>query len=254
MNENDSDEDMVDVAQLRDAEEQVEEEDDPDDPMDVDAHAAAEDGAQIDVDEDEDDHEDELDTRVQAINDNTTSARTKAVYSSKQVAFVQFLGRQHADVLGAWFAEAKLDDHGNVDKALVKEVLQRKGNASPPILFESLDARIITRFVASLKKANGDDASTSVTSTARSAIADLFRTWDFVPSAELSAALKKFYRGLKRKAAKDAGEGRRKDEIGKKPMTISIFSFLCEFLLTQGTTEFIFLHTLLVISWNLMCR
>lgn len=202
----------------------------------------------------EGDVDDELDAKVDEINNNTTSARTKAVYASKQISFLMFLDHAHPEVLSEDFLhDAPRSPDGSLQRSYVKKVVQERKRPAP-INFSLLEARHVTRFILTLKKKNGEEATNSVHNSARSAVTDLFRTYDFITPKKMTNALQKFFKGLKRKSAKDAGMGQGKAYVGKKPLEFALYRFLCKELLRFGNTESLFVHAMLVLSWNLMTR
>jgi len=78
-------------------------------------------------------------------------------------------------------------------------------------------------------------------------------TFDFVPPKKMAQNLATLFRGLRRKTAIETSKGNGKAYIGKKTLEFSLYAFLCKELRKAGSTEALFLHTMMVISWNLMC-
>jgi len=196
--------------------------------------------------------EDDLDAEVDEIHNHTTSDKTKKVYRSKQVQFILFLHKRHREALSPEFLQAAdaFDESGL--HAFIKKIVEERKSPSP-ILFASLQARHVSRFVVSLKRSDSSRATPAVHSAARSAVSDYFRSYDFVPPKKMAQNLATLFRGLRRKTAMETSKGNGKAYIGKKPLEFSLYAFLCKELLKAGSTEALFLHTMMVISWNLMC-
>lgn len=199
---------------------------------------------------------DALDEKVIQINRNTISKNSRAVYDSKKVHFIRWLDRNKQDLLSEEFlGAAERDAQGELKKAYIKAVIDGFDQGQPaPVRLAELTAKDIQLFVASLKKRDGTDVGTSVHSTTRSAIKDLFRSYEVVISKQIETALETFFKGLKKTTAAAKGRGVGKVQTGKRPMEFSLLCFLAERLLQSGHTDDIFAHCYLLLSWNLMCR
>jgi hypothetical protein len=194
-----------------------------------------------------------LAAEVVRINKNTVSAKSRAVYSGKQIAFLRWLDVHKPAALSAEFRdEMERDDSKSIKRSYAKKVLEDQKIS--PIDFSSLDAQDIQLFITSLQSKQGDALSYSTYNTARSAISDLYRTFNEAMPAAIRAALEKYFKGLKRTNAKELSEGKGQVRIGKSPMDFSLFRFLALRLLSMGDTDAIFGHLYMMISWNLMCR
>ncbi|OWZ09481.1 LOW QUALITY PROTEIN: hypothetical protein PHMEG_00017813 [Phytophthora megakarya] len=61
-------------------------------------------------------------------------------------------------------------------------------------------------------------------------------------------------RGLKRDVARRNHNAGVKLTEGKEPLSFSVLRYFCATFLKHNDTEFVFAHTFLLLSWNLMCR
>jgi len=160
--------------------------------------------------------EDDLDAEVDEIHNQSTSDKTKKVYRSKQVQFILFLHKRHREALSPEFLQAAdaFDESGL--HAFIKKIVEERKSPSP-ILFASLQARHVSRFVVSLKRSDSSRATPAVHSAARSAVSDYFRSYDFVPPKKMAQNLATLFRGLRRKTAMETSKGNGKAYIGKNP-------------------------------------
>ena len=105
-----------------------------------------------------------------------------------------------------------------------------------------------------MKKKNGKDPSAASHKNHRSALYDLFRKYRLRYPSELELELKHHYSGLLREVSLQTAEGEGKVQVGKDPLEFSLYKIIAERLLKYSSTETIFAHTFLLLSWNLMCR
>eukprot|EP00644_Phytophthora_capsici_P001969 jgi/Phyca11/128236/e_gw1.74.227.1 len=106
----------------------------------------------------------------------------------------------------------------------------------------------------SLRKRDGKKPGKSVYSSMRSSLFHLYRTYNVKMPTEFDDELKRFFKGLKRAVVRrqhDAGESLVE---GKFRFSFSFFQTLCKAMREETKPKFVFGHTFLVISWNLMCR
>lgn len=68
--------------------------------------------------------------------------------------------------------------------------------------------------------------------------------------------ISEFFKGLKRKAAKDRQSGQLDiaSGTGKVPLPIMLYKELCLAFLKRGDTTGVFCHAYATLSWNLVCR
>lgn len=88
--------------------------------------------------------------------------------------FILFLHKRHREALSPEFLQAAdaFDESGL--HAFIKKIVEERKSPSP-ILFASLQARHVSRFVVSLKRSDSSRATPAVHSAARSAVSDYFR-------------------------------------------------------------------------------
>jgi len=102
---------------------------------------------------------------------------------------------------------ASRDQKGLLQRSFVKQVLL-DATLPPPIRFDKLSSNDIQLFVASLKKKDGSAVGSSTHNTTRSAVRDLFRTYNQMELVEkMGSSLGQFFRGLKRSTAQQQGKG-----------------------------------------------
>jgi hypothetical protein len=66
--------------------------------------------------------------------------------------------------------------------------------------------------------------------------------------------LKQGMTGLKNKSAEARGDKGSKLSEGKEPMPFELYRALCKWLIEDGSSESMFGHCFLTLTWNLMCR
>ena len=196
-----------------------------------------------------------LKNKVQLINKNVIGKKSREVYIGKQIAFLNWLDETHPSLLSPQFREtAERDSKGVLKRAFVKQLLI---DAVPPapVLLEKIDAEVISLFVASLKKTDGTAVGSSTHNTTRSSLRDLFRAYKCMDLAEsMNTSLSNFFKGLKRTTAQAQGRGVGKIQVGKTPLDFSLYCFLAARMLRSSSSNYIFAHLYLLLSWNLMCR
>lgn len=69
--------------------------------------------------------------------------------------------------------------------------------------------------------------------------------------AAFETSLSDFYKGLRRKDAKEKQDGTRTAKTGKYDMPLPVYEWLCRYFLKKGD---VFSWTYLVLCWNTMCR
>ncbi|EEY70193.1 uncharacterized protein PITG_21696 [Phytophthora infestans T30-4] len=67
-------------------------------------------------------------------------------------------------------------------------------------------------------------------------------------SKPLESEFTNYFKGLKHKLAKDAGNGESAIKTGKDPLMFDLYSFLCDKMLAHENKEMIFAHAYMVIA------
>jgi len=120
---------------------------------------------------------------------------------SKKIAFLLWLDTANRALLTDEFVEDALRDaKGKLRRTYVKQFLS--AGDKPPLRFEALTAHDMEVFITSLKKRDGSKVSSATHNTARSALRDLYRSYNVSVPQEVDDALEKFFKGLKRQTAK----------------------------------------------------
>jgi len=117
---------------------------------------------------------------------------------SKKIAFLLWLDT--ANRTDEFVEDALRDAKGKLRRTYVKQFLS--AGVKPPLRFEALTAHDMEVFITSLKKRDGSEVSSSTHNTARSALRDLYRSYNVSVPQEVDDALEKFFKGLKRQTAK----------------------------------------------------
>lgn len=200
----------------------------------------------------------QLEEKVAAINSSIVSDRSKDIYMSKLIGFIQWLDAddtRRSRLLSNEFLEmAERDDDGRLKRGSLKTIIL-SARRPCPVRCDAVTAHDIQLWLASLKKrSDGSDVGNSTYNTARSAVTFLYRSYEYNMSREVEFAIQTFFKGLKRLTAdaKERGEG--KVSIGEEKLEFSLYRFLAHSLMTSGDGEDIFCQTYLVLCWNLMCR
>lgn len=132
--------------------------------------------------------------------------------------------------------------------------LQNHEDAVDPIDFGHLSHLDFLEWVTGLKKASGEEPGFSSLNGHKSALKNLFRDYKKQLSPEFSSELAIYFSAIKRTKAKAAASGEVPAKVGKDPMNMSLFQCLMKMILKQKKKHFCWAHTMLTISWNLMCR
>ena len=141
-------------------------------------------------------------------------------------------------------------------KKLVEDMMRPPVNKSrPPLLWEKLTSHDFMGYLTTLSKKDGSKPSSSAYSGHRSALYNLYLEFG-ASNAHLmeNSALPKAFKGLKHVSAKRVANGEGKATTGSDPLSFALYNWTCEKLLKQRNKQSIFAHSMLTLSWNLMCR
>jgi hypothetical protein len=128
--------------------------------------------------------------------------------------------------------------------------------ASPeyhPIDLSRLDPHVFIGFLCSLTDTKENEFNKSYGGH-RSALTYLFTQTEITPPALFYQKLKQGMTGLKNKSAEARGDKGSKLSEGKEPMPFELYRALCKWLIEDGSSESMFGHCFLTLTWNLMCR
>lgn len=154
-------------------------------------------------------------------------------------------------------ATSPSDNNAMNKKAL--QLIQEANSLRIPIKLEQVTVELFIHFLFAMARKNckGDQKylSKSGSGNYRSAFKDLYRQCGDkkVPSEfedALSTKLKGYLRGHQQEKEKNGG---RLTE-GKDPMPFALYKFLCSKMMEDGSSQAIFAHAFLTITWNLICR
>ncbi len=206
------------------------------------------------MDESDESELDELDERVDEINRNTVGAKSRRVYLGKQVALLLWLDKSKRRLLNDEFVElVGRDEKKQLDVKRMKDIVLA---ALPPapLHFDDIKSRTLQRFIISLNKRDGSSVGSSTHNTTRSAIHDLYRSYDAIMPPKELKALEKFFKGLKRTTAKSQAGGEGRVQVGKTSANFAVYRRMATEFLKRGKPDDIFSHAYMVLSWNLICR
>jgi hypothetical protein len=191
---------------------------------------------------------------VDAVRGNIIGRKSRSVYINGIVRYVLWLHENKPDAL-ATSLRARLHalDDTSVHEQDAKAIVHHFVSAIPltsPIDLTAATARDFECFLVSLRKADGTLPGKAVYGSMRSSLFHLYRECEVTMPVEFAAELTLFFKGLKRTVAHRGGNIKE----GKEPFEFSLFQLLCRTMQEEADAEFVFAHTFLVLSWNLMCR
>ena len=113
---------------------------------------------------------------------------------------------------------------------------------------------MFVNWLRTLRKPDGNPPGMGTFSGHRSGLFNLFRDYEQEFPTTLAARMKGLFRGLKVIQNTETHQGLTNIRVGKLPMSFQVYNWLGDFMLRQPGTEYIFAHTMMTLSWNLMCR
>ena len=123
-----------------------------------------------------------------------------------------------------------------------------------PVILETVDFNVFTRYVTSRKSRDGKLLSKSLYGNIQSSLTYLHKLAGFEMSADFRREMSQFNRGMKRKVAEERENAGSSLEEGKKAMNIEVYKLMCKKLFESGHEDAAFAHLYLVLEWNLMAR
>jgi len=211
----------------------------------------------------------EEEKRVKEVMDACRNPRTKHSYWLHQRRFIAWLflkakfnktnkGKYrvilHPEVYQSLSLVSDSDDNNKKKKLLFQVSMEHAKRASEeyhPVMLERLPATVFLEFLLAL---NDDGEFFKSYGGLRSSLTFLFTQCRVTPSKEFIQDLKVGMTGLKNKSAMARGEQGCKLGEGKEPLPFEVYRAICRWLIEDGSTESIFSHLFLCLTWNLMCR
>ncbi|OWY95960.1 LOW QUALITY PROTEIN: hypothetical protein PHMEG_00033895 [Phytophthora megakarya] len=197
-----------------------------------------------------------LEQTVSKIRDNTVSKRSRATYQNTYCRFLAWIARNKSHLFPTLISDSLGDTSATTIQQLrtqIKDIVTKDRNLTP-LNFEELQAKDFVTRLVTLERKDGGALSYSALNTHRVGLFNLFRDYSHTMSKPLESELTNYFKGLKHKLAKDAGNGDATVKSGKDPLMFDLYSFLCEKMLGNTSNEMVFAHAYMVIAWNLMFR
>ncbi|OWY97109.1 hypothetical protein PHMEG_00032448 [Phytophthora megakarya] len=197
-----------------------------------------------------------LEQTVSKIRDNTVSKRSRATYQNTYCRFLAWIARNKSHLFPTLISDSLGDTSATTIQQLrtqIKDIVTKDRNVTP-LKFEELQAKDFVTWLVTLERKDGGALSYSALNTHRAGLFNLFRDYRHTMSKPLESELTNYFKGLKHKLAKDAGNGDATVKSGKDPLMFDLYSFLCEKMLGNTSNEMVFAHAYMVIAWNLMFR
>lgn len=189
-----------------------------------------------------------LQEKIIEVRQNTISKSSKTIYINNIVRFLKYLHEKNRELLSAEFMEIEVTDIN------IKDFL-KQAPRTPPIKFDQFSLENFFGYILLLGKSDGSSLSNSSYGSHRAALFHLFRMYNKKFTTEMDEELKEFFGGLKRLVAARIQTKNGRIKEGKDPLDFGLYEYLCKQLLKYSIKgDFIFTHTFLTISWNLMCR
>jgi hypothetical protein len=124
---------------------------------------------------------------------------SKSAYAAPQRRFVEWLLDTHEECVHESIRNALVGvSASNRKKSLSKLMKEALAAGTPLLVFDMLRVDDVEDFFGQLKKENGQDFSLSACGTARSAVLNLFATFQVPVPLEMTCAVADFWKGLKR--------------------------------------------------------
>ena len=191
----------------------------------------------------------ETQEKISQMKKSRLSKSSWEAYDSGSSQFVFWLAENFPQFLTDDFLEA-LGEEKTLRKC--KELVKEKNVV--PLKFSEIEGDLVSAWMLTLKKKDGAEPSFSSLSTKRSAINNLFRSFNEEKKSGYESQLNQFLDGFKRKISKDGQQGRRRVQSGKHPFSFSLFELIGKRLLKLNKRHHLVAHCFLTLSWNLMSR
>ena len=139
-------------------------------------------------------------------------------------------------------------------RSVFKSSLKNVRKKHCPVILETVDFNVFTRYVTSRKSKDRKFLSKSHYGTIQSSLKYLHKLAGFNPSEDFRRDMSQFNRGIKRKVAEEKQNSGSSFEEGKKAMNIEVYKLMAKKLFESGNEDAAFAHLYLVLEWNLMAR
>ncbi len=159
----------------------------------------------------------------------------------------------HIDLINAF---DRVKHGGKTHKQILDATLlemKRASKSFQPIKLPELEAEVFLEFLLSLSETSKNEYLKAYGGH-RSALTFLFTQCEYSPSPEFLQKLKTGMTGLKNTSAKAHGTKGVKLGEGKDPLPFELYHAICHWLLQNESTESVFAHCFLTMTWNLMCH
>ena len=186
--------------------------------------------------------------------DAVISESTRESYERSTATFISWLAQQPEPTNELIPEEFRRAVPELTDRLRIRTALRRHDTSIPPIKFDQLTIQIYMQFILSLRRSdNQAPPGWSTFNLHVSALKNLFRDYNKIMAPEFSTQLRIAFQGLKNTTAR-ATQSSERIQIGKSPLSYSLFRYLGAQSLCYTDKSFIFFHLFLVLCWNLICR
>ena len=127
-------------------------------------------------------------------------------------------------------------------------------NRTPPVQLSSITGDIVTSYLLSLTKLNGDPPSYSHYGTHRASVKHLFRVYRAPVPDDFDEIMALDFKSLRRQVANRVNNEGDVVQVGKSPIEYSLYSFVARQFLEASTRESVFENSFFTLCWGLMAR
>jgi len=213
--------------------------------------------------------------RLANIRDGVVAERTLTSYINDLLAFLNWCREnEEFDCLTDYgkneIANMHVRQNGEGNRPFTMRIrstfkaILRNAHVQPIVHLDRITPEGFMNYVLSLRHpSRGGSLSRSSYGSKRAALFHLFRVHNRTGmppefANQLSYLFRGFYRTLTQRRA-DLGGGGNAGHVshrgdGKAPMSVALYEKLCGWLLALGTTDGLFAHCFLTLTWNLSCR
>jgi hypothetical protein len=195
----------------------------------------------------------DLEDEVDFMRENQISNNSKKIYNYSTINYLKWLYANRQNVLTEEFIGA-VEIPRDTGRPTTESIIAFLDTKEPPVHFDQISAKDFMTWLASLRKKNGDKPGFSTYNSHRSAFSNMFRYCGILMPSALEKDLATHFKGLKRLTVQNLVAGNENIKIGKDPLSFELYKFLAKQMLMQPTPEYIFAHTFMLLTWNLMCR
>jgi hypothetical protein len=212
---------------------------------------------------------------IDNIRDGIIASRTQALYcgdllqllnwcinDSAAVEWLTDYGRDQLTAIQIRHAREPIRVYRKRIRAEFKDLL-RNAYTAPIVHLEHIQPAVFMKFMLSLRHpTRGGYLSKSSYGSKRSALFHLFRAHNHIGYGEsFRLEANNLFRGFNRQRVYRKGsnndgvvDAASTPREGKLAMSVDLYKALCGWLLDYGTTDGVFAHCFLVLTWNLACR